>query len=471
MIIHKDSLEWLKEQEADSIDHIITDPPYLIDFMNKGWDSEDNVAGSKEYWEQALRVCKAGSYALVFGHSRTHHRVMVAMEDAGWEIRDTIMWLYGEGFPKSHNIGKSVQKKLGNVKVIGKKKGAGTTGATYISGKEEYKDGNKGVYKKEYNDIEITNEWKGWGSCLKPAYEPIILARKPFDGSLSDNIILNGLGGLNIDACRVRAEDKAKFPVGEYTTDTSVGKIRPTNRTEDTNPEGRFPANVILSHNPECKLVGETTETIIGGNKGKSGFAEGYTSGDFTKKESPIDIYECEDDCPIKLLDTQAPKTGNGHKPKAKITGYGKRYGGTETYDGAGERVDGLGGASRFFYCAKVKSKERDLGCEELEDKPSQLNSGGLGRKISVDKRIEKHGTNTPTAKNTHPTIKPIKLMEYLVKLVSKEGQTILDPFAGSGSTGLACKNLKRNYILVEREDEYIPIIRARVGEKENKDT
>ena len=417
MIIHKDSLEWLKEQEADSIDHIITDPPYLIDFMGKGWDSEDNVAGSKEYWEQALRVCKTGSYALVFGHSRTHHRVMVAMEDAGWEIRDTIMWLYGEGFPKSRNLG------------------------------------------------------DGWGSCLKPAYEPIILARKPFDGSLQDNWKKNSLGGLNIDACRVRAEDKAKFPVGEYTTDTSVGKIRPTNRTEDPNPEGRFPANVILSHNPECKLVGETTETIIGGNKGKSGFAEGYTSGDFTKKESPIDIYECEDDCPIKLLDTQAPKTGNGHKPKAKITGYGKRYGGTETYDGAGERVDGLGGASRFFYCAKVKSKERDLGCENLEDKPSQLNSGGLGRKISVDKRIEKHGTNTPTAKNTHPTIKPVKLMEYLVKLVSKEGQTILDPFAGSGSTGLACKNLKRNYILVEREDEYIPIIRARVGEKENKDT
>jgi len=333
MIIHRDSLEWLKEQEADSIDHIITDPPYLIDFMNKGWDSEDNVAGSKEYWEQALRVCKAGSYALVFGHSRTHHRVMVAMEDAGWEIRDTIMWLYGEGFPKSRNLG------------------------------------------------------DGWGSCLKPAYEPIILARKPFDGSLQDNWKKNSLGGLNIDACRVRAEDKAKFPVGEYTTDTSVGKIRPTNRTEDPNPEGRFPANIIL------------------------------------------------DEEAGKLLDEQ------------------------------------VGRVSRFFYCAKVKSKERNLGCEELEDKPSQLNSGGLGRKISVNKRIEKHGTNTPTAKNTHPTIKPIKLMEYLVKLVSKEGQTILDPFAGSGSTGLACKNLKRNYILVEREDEYIPIIRARVGEKENKDT
>ena len=110
MIIQADSLEWLKNKEDNSIDHIITDPPYLIDFLNKGWDSKDNVASSVDYWKEALRVCKSGSYALVFGHSRTHHRVMTAMEDAGWEIRDCLMWLYGSGFPKSHNLGKSIKE-------------------------------------------------------------------------------------------------------------------------------------------------------------------------------------------------------------------------------------------------------------------------------------------------------------------------------------------------------------------------
>jgi len=160
MIVNENSFDWLKNREDNSIDHIITDPPYLIDFMGKGWDSEDNIAGSVDFWKEALRVCKSGSYAFVFGHSRTHHRVMVALENAGWEIRDCLMWLYGSGFPKSHNLG------------------------------------------------------DGWGSALKPAYEPIIMVRKPFKGSLKNNVLevkQVDLLGLDPDGNDVAVEIKCDF--------------------------------------------------------------------------------------------------------------------------------------------------------------------------------------------------------------------------------------------------------------------
>lgn len=417
MIIQQDSLEWLKQQEADSIDHIITDPPYLIDFMNKGWDSEDNVAGSVDYWKEALRVCKAGSYALVFGHSRTHHRVMVAMEDAGWEIRDCLMWIYGSGFPKSHNIGKK------------------------------------------------HSEWEGWGSALKPAYEPIIMARKPFKGSLVDNVLKNGLGGININACRVGTEVMPAITTKTETTEIGWEK------KGYTTPEavGRFPANIILSHNPDCRLVGETTETIVGGNKGKSGFVNGYESGDFTKKESSIELWNCEDGCPVNLINQQAPAVGNAYKAtrKKKTTGgSGNSWtnGGKEEGEDNGV-YDGLGGASRFFYCAKVSAKERNFGCEELETK--QTTGGGGLTNVG-----DKFGSIKAAAKNHHPTIKPIKLMEWLVKLISKEGQIILDPFTGSGSTGIAVELLGRTFIGVEMDADYCDIAERRITawiENENK--
>jgi len=359
MIVQQDSLEHLKTLEDSSIDHIITDPPYLIDFMGKGWDSKDNVAGSVDYWKEALRVCKSGSYALVFGHSRTHHRVMVAMEDAGWEIRDTIMWLYGSGFPKSHNLG------------------------------------------------------GGWGSALKPAYEPIIMARKPFKGSLENNWKTNGLGGLNIDACRIGTEPIVAHhsPAGTF---AGGEEGRGSSKEYYTNT-GRFPANIILDEEAG-KLLDEQS---------------GIT------KSSPVKVKDKYDSSRV-----------------GEATGFSR---GNDT------NHNDKGGASRFFYCPKVSSKERNFGCENLQEKNViyRATNNGTGE---ISKGQERFAS---IKKNHHPTIKPLKLMEYLIKLVSKEGQTILDPFAGSGSTGLACKNLNRNYILVEREEEYIEIIKARLGNKE----
>lgn len=382
MIIQSESLEWLKNQEADSIDHIITDPPYLIDFMGKEWDNEKNVAGSVEYWKEALRVCKAGSYALVFGHSRTHHRVMTAMEDAGWEIRDTIMWLYGSGFPKSHNIGKK------------------------------------------------HSEWEGWGSALKPAYEPIIVARKPFKGTLANNVLKNGLGGLNIDATRVLYTDdydkKHQEDIRKGTGTFFGGKG--VSKSEQIDMKGRFPANIILDEEAGKlldKQSGITQSAKQPTKPRKQGFKSEYVGGDLETRE------------------------------ELKSVEYGDK-----------------GGASRFFYVAKVSSKERNFGCEELEDKKFVLNES-----IKDQSRLEGGVENDlgwnrqKIRKNTHPTLKPIELMKYLVKLVSKEGQTILDPFAGSGSTGIAVELLGRNFIGIEMNEEYCDIAERRITawrEKEN---
>jgi len=343
MIINGESLEQLKLMEENSIDHIITDPPYLIDFMGKKWDSADNIAGSVEFWKEALRVCKSGSYALVFGHSRTHHRVMVALENAGWEIRDCLMWLQGQGFPKSHELGAKIDKALGHIGHRGKR-------VKHQHG-HEHLEKPEAIGKHEPISAEA-KEWSGWGENLKPAYEPIIMARKPFKGSLTNNVLINKTGALNIDACKVNE---------------------------------RHPANVILDE--------ETTE----------------------------------------LLDQQDTKTD---------------------------------GVSRFFYCPKVSSKERNFGCEEL---PQRQTIGGGGTETDI---AGAYGSVKAKGGNHHPTLKPIELMKYLVKLVSKEGQTILDPFTGSGSTGIAVELLNRNFIGVELDPDYCEIAEKRISawkEKENK--
>ena len=312
----------LEELEDESIDALVTDPPYLINFMGKDWDKENSPAGDKDFWALVLKKMKPGAHGVVFGHSRQHHRVMTALEDAGFEIRDCLMWLYGSGFPKSHNVGKAVGK------------------------------------------LEGDSEWEGWGTALKPAYEPIILVRRPIEKKLTvaKNVLKHGVGGINIDASRVGSGDT-----------------------------GRFPANVMLSHHPDCKKV-------------------------------------CHEDCPVKILDEQAPKTGGGHRPKVKVTGYGKNYGGTQTYSGPGPKMDGFGGASRFFYNAKVSKKER--------------NAAG---------------------KNTHPTVKPIALMRYLVRLITPKGGKVLDPFMGSGSTGVAAVLEGTDFVGMEMNEEYLEIAKARM--------
>lgn len=374
-----DNMESLKKIRDNCVDSVVTDPPYGLKFMGKKWDYD---VPSVEFWKEVYRVLKPGGHVLSFGGTRTYHRMVINIEDAGFEIRDQIMWLYGSGFPKSHNIGKAIDK-------IGKD----------------------------------NSEYKHLGTALKPANEPICLARKPLEKkhTIADNVLKHGTGGLNIDECRVGSET-IKSPQHNTETFKSVrtsGEYKNTYNGEITEHEGRFPANIILDEE-----AGE-------------------------------------------ILDEQSGESKSGKKGKRKSDGFNKScYGegvGVKKGDNNGEYGD-KGGASRFFYCPKVSKNERNLGLDDFEDKASQLNSGGIGRKCSVKKRLDQHETNTPTQKNTHPTVKPVELMRYLCRLITPKGGLILDPYMGSGATGIAALLEGFRFCGMEMEQEYIDIAEARIN-------
>jgi site-specific DNA-methyltransferase (adenine-specific) len=410
-------LDMLEIIEPNSIDSIVTDPPYELGFMGKSWDNT-GIAFQKETWQKCYEVLKPGGYLLAFGGSRTFHRIACAIEDAGFEIRDTIMWLYGSGFPKSLDISKAIDKKF-NAKreVIGTKEKL-----------ESYQYKGNNVYQTNGNkdkvEIDITapstdlaKQWNGWGTALKPSFEPIIVARKPFKGSLVDNVIKYGVGGINIDECRVGDEER-------FNPSATIGKdgIYNWNTTTNENDEykgqvvnGRFPANTILTYD-------ETDfEEVCGG---------------FPHTKS-----------------TPRTPTIGGTGGIGQATDF-QRGSETSPYNDSGS-------ASRYFYCAKASKKDRDEGLDEFEKE--KVNDG---RNTPIDNAFQRGET---LRKNTHPTVKPTELMQYLVRLVTPNNGIVLDPFNGSGSTGKAVmyENKERNknykYIGIELTEEYLPIAKARI--------
>ena len=458
-----DSKELLKELPDDSIDALVTDPPYLINFMGKDWDKENSPAGDKDFWALVLSKMKPGAHGLVFGHSRQHHRVMTALEDAGWEVRDCLMWLYGSGFPKSHNVGKAVDKLEGNErKVIGEK----THARKGVAVAETRTTTGAGAYGEERTaDITTGNsEWEGWGTALKPAYEPIILVRRPIEKKLTvaKNVLKHGVGGINIDASRIG-------------TDEDFSNVKPrqiqklNSLSHDENSEswkaakdklqnlGRFPANVILSHHPDCEEVGVMNESVAKNVSFKdtkqSDAGWGTKKCNTEKVELATPIYDCVDDCPVKILDEQSGTTkssDNKWKGDNNSPIYGKYESGIRqaTYSDKG-------GASRFFYNAKVSKKERNRGIEDLDE-----TTVGDGRTKPIDNAFQRGKT---LRKNTHPTVKPIALMKYLIKLITPKGGTVLDPFTGSGSTGMAAVALGNEFIGMEMDEEYCKIAELRI--------
>ena len=417
-------LDMLEVIDKESIDSIITDPPYELNFMGKGWDNS-GIAFQPDTWKKCYEVLKPGGYLLAFGGSRTFHRIACAIEDAGFEIRDTIMWLYGSGFPKSQNIGKMYDKKMGNDRV--------KIGETKI-GKTSLGDGSGWDTSQNMKDIKATgkiditkgtSKFEGWGSSLKPSYEPIIVARKPFKGSLVDNVIKYGVGGINIDECRVEHNEPLKTTnrkgiqnYGDFNWNYDTTK----NHIASANPKGRFPANTILTYD-------ETDfEEVCGG-------------------------------FPISKSKGAFPKKING---KSNIT-----FRSDEERENRIELNDS-GSASRYFYCAKASKKDRDEGLDEFEEIKCSM--------MASNDNIDKNGNFTgmlagrkTKKRNTHPTVKPTNLMQYLVRLVTPNGGTILDPFNGSGSTGKAVmyENKERDknykYIGIELTEEYLPIAKARI--------
>jgi site-specific DNA-methyltransferase (adenine-specific) len=397
-IVMGDNLEVLKYIPDNSIDTCLCDPPYGLSFMGKEWDSFGTDLQRYQEWtrrwaSEVLRVAKPGATLLAFGGTRTFHRLACGLEDAGWEIRDTLMWLYGSGFPKSLNISKAIDKMKGSEReVIGK----GRSGKTAIWTEE----GGMGDYDITAPATPESEMWKGYGSALKPAYEPIIMAMKPLDGTFAENALKWGVAGLNIDEARIESNRKDTRHGGgknfsSYSFDTEA-------KGYDL-PQGRFPANLLLD---------ETSAEILDAQSG------------ITKSEGG------------KVL--QPSFWGRSHF---------QRNGGYHD----------VGGASRFFYVAKASKSERNAG---LEDMPEKV-GGGLNATVYGDSR---NGRVT-MQQNNHPTVKPIKLMDYLVKLTKmpSQDQVYLDPFLGSGTTAIAVVLNGRHYIGIEREPEYIEIAKARI--------
>lgn len=418
-LFRDNNVEILKTLESNSIDSIVTDPPYGLSFMNKKWDHD---VPSVEFWKEVLRVLKPGGHVLSFGGTRTYHRMAVNIEDAGFEIRDQIMWLYGSGFPKSHNISKGIDKKFGCERdVVG-------LNPNHRSLKENAQTAFTKEYQPHTGDGTLTKpasdqakQWDGFGTALKPANEPIVLARKPLsEKTIVDNVLKHGTGAINIDGCRVNitSEDKkiilakANKKEGKENSFQNIKSLQTVSTKEKFSQLpldlGRWPANVILDE--QAGQVLDEQSGVL-----KSG---------------------------ARKQQDQKPETFN-------VVGSKMKY--TKSCESS------VGGASRFFYCAKASKSERNRGLEGLEEKNVLFNDTGF--KNNGDGTI---GPITQT-QNHHPTVKPIKLMEYLVKLITPPNGTVLDPFMGSGSTGVAAKNLGFDFVGMELDEQYFEIAKNRI--------
>lgn len=494
------NLDVLPTLPDNSVDSIVTDPPYELGFMGKSWDSS-GIAYSVELWTECMRVLKPGGHLLAFGGSRTWHRLAVAIEDAGFEMRDSIAWLYGSGFPKSLDISKAIDKRGGATinqtrfiewmrnsgvkaqqvdqalkdaqlisptsnravhfysytqpqtptfkmwsamahlfadlpneflalfamdeaerEVIGSKMSG-------IANKKEKERHTIGASKSVEVDITAPAtpeaiKWQGWGTALKPAFEPVVVARKPFKGTVASNVLEWGVGGLNIDGGRIGIADDDKGGwrpnvagknysydnAGNFLSDIANGK------TAQQHPQGRWPANIILDPYT-AELLDEQSGIL------KSGAMKAGTKAQDLSSNS---------------MGAWSDRTLTSEFQASE------------------------GGASRFFYVAKASKRDRNEGLEGLPIASAAE---------MVDREEGSAGMNSPRAgagrtsgsANIHPTVKPTSLMEYLIKLVTPEGGTVLDPFTGSGSTGKAALLNGFQFIGIELTEEYLPIIEGRL--------
>jgi site-specific DNA-methyltransferase (adenine-specific) len=454
-----DNIQSLKKIPDNSIDSIVTDPPYGISFMNRKWDYD---VPSVQFWKEVYRVLKPGGHILSFGGTRTYHRMVVNIEDAGFEIRDQIQWIYGSGFPKSHNIGKAVDKLEGNEReVVGKL--------------ENYQD-KRGLNGQTENvmenakpriDIDVTkgtSPYEGWGTALKPANEPICVARKPLsEKSVAENVLKWGTGGINVDGCRVGSETIKTMSKKEGDLGGS-GIYNEYKEYEGNEHEGRFPANIILECICDEVIKGEKGEPRVSNKKGGSPIFGSELSVDY-KGKWPNDKGDTHTNpnCPCYLMDQQSGfLKGDNPNRKPRKGGHRQEYVGTDNNEVKNvviePKVFDSGGASRFFYQAKVSKAERNMGLDGFEEKQVFGDNGGTYQGLS-DSKIP--------SKNTHPTLKPINLMVYLCRLVTPEGGIVLDPFCGSGSTGVAALLEGFRFVGMEMDKEYFKIAEARIDSYE----
>jgi DNA modification methylase len=592
IVFNGNNIDLLKNYPDNHFDSIVTDPPYGLGkepnaeelmkdwiekgyheisgsgFMGKEWDS---FVPQPIFWKEVYRVLKPGGHLLAFYGTRTYDWGVMAMRFAGFEVRDCIQWLYGSGFPKSHNISKALDKMpkansrlLEFAELLKDKRNElgltiaeaddlicnGSTMYNFLEGRNingvckiyppnrdfyekiiiNYKiegwddiiennlqvvgseegnfgfqsDGERWTEKREIKEFttNTAKKWDGWGTALKPANEPIVLARKPLEKGLSiaENILKWGVGGINIDASRIGTEDKT-----QRTNNGVEWGNRKDEYYENREKEvfgsslGRFPANIILTHSSLCQLKG--TKKVKGQkdkptnrkkfegtwNEGNTGLRSNTNSSKegFADEngQEEVENWDCHEDCPIRILDEQSIAMGmHSAGSKKDIGDYNRKdnnsifnnsKGGIGQKEFGGKRIGDKGGASRFFYVAKASKAERNKGLEDFEEKPlafsnqakAELKRGNLefnGNGITGE-GIVGQGNKVNMLKNFHPTVKPIKLMQYLIKMITPPNGIVLDPFCGSGTTGVACKLDGFNFVGLEQDPEYTKIAEARI--------
>jgi DNA modification methylase len=426
-IINGDCREALKALADGSVDSVVCDPPYELGFMGKGWD-RSGIAYDVSVWSECLRVLKPGGHLLAFGGSRTYHRLACAIEDAGFDIRDQIQWVYASGFPKSLDVSKAIDAAAGAER--------------QIVGNNPYNSRRPNAPVSELCQqagwpsqisaptTDAAKQWSGWGTALKPAHEPIVLARKPLIGTVAENVLQHGTGGLNIDRCRIKTNSGESLSGGNDSTGgrrlhSNDGWIRPWNTNESYLAErklecearvvkaeelGRWPANVI--HDGSDKVLAEFPD------------APGQ-QGDL-----------------------------NSHSKDRLSKGI---FGDMKSARDAVARLDS-GSAARFFYCAKASQEDRNEGCEGLTVR-QQDESRKAGNPGGDNPRNRGLGLRA----NHHPTVKPTDLMRYLCRLVTPPGGVVLDPFCGSGSTGKAAMLEGLKFIGIELSAEYCELAQRRI--------
>ena len=433
-LLQGDCLEQMKTLPDNSVDAIVSDPPYGISFMAKKWDYD---VPKVEVWQEAMRVLKPGGHALIACGTRTQHRMVVNIEDAGFEIRDVVSWIYGSGFPKSLNISKAIDKAAGAERdVTGYKKLNEKDKKTYIpNGKDQmFKGLVQGDRKMQITApaTEAAKQWDGWGTALKPSCEFFTLARKPLsEKTVATNVLKWGTGGINIDGCRVGTDEDCSRKKS-LVKDTAAGFGKGAAMGGNGHAQGRFPANLIHDGSQEV----------------------------------------------LELFPVTKPSKANLKSDNRMVTGAGNSL----KLGKAGERspensYTDKGSAARFFYCAKASKKDRDEGCDDIQTKPRNehnLSNNACGR---CGLRVKANGSGKKCEcgelreiiklqpkGNNHPTVKPTALMQYLCRLITPTGGTVLDPYMGSGSTGKAAIKEGFDFIGCELDPDYFKIAETRIN-------
>lgn len=428
----------LKHLPSNSVHAVVCDPPYELGFMGKSWDSA-GIAYNVDMWKEVLRVLKPGGHLLAFSGSRTYHRMTCAIEDAGFEIRDQIIWLYGSGFPKSQNVSKAIDKAAGAEReVIGKKMNYHSEGKRAGTGMNQHgvKDGS---FSNPEQASLITapatreaQEWDGWGTALKPAHEPICVARKPLaEKTVAKNVVKHRAGAMNIDASRIPLNGDYKSKPNGRPSLTGLGDNYNPATANQADTVGRFPANVIHDGSDEVVRSFPNTQSGAGTVKRQSSKA----------------------------------KDGNQVNTREGEASAERRYtekGGTNFSMKPGQRRFDDGSAARFFYCAKAAQKDRNEGLEGFEKHAR----GALN--MRNDSHAQRNGMTPKPRANTHPTVKPTELMRYLVRLVTPPNGIVLDPFMGSGSTGKAAMLEGFKFAGIDMTPEYVEIAHARIKHAHN---